>query len=402
MPASDVIRRPTTLSVVVPAYNEERSLVRCVERVLAIAGDGLTLEIIVVDDASTDRTRRLAEDLSRRHPEVRVLRHDTNQGKGAALQTGFRMATGEFVAIQDADLEYDPADLRRLLGPLVAGTADVVIGSRFLGGEAHRVLYFWHSVGNRVLTLLSNMFTDLNLTDMETCYKVFRREILQRIELHEKRFGFEPEIVAHLARMRLRIVEMGISYNGRTYEEGKKIGARDGFRALYCIARYNMPHAPLPMQFAGYLFVGGIAAIANVLIFAGLRGMTSAWLAAPAAFAFAAALNYALCVSLLFRRRAEWSTVREVGAYAALVIGVGGIDLFSTIGLLNAGWPPAAAKMTATVIAFAFNFIGRRYVVFAEPTPIAWAPAEESFTPTQYPETSDTHDDTAAPSPVRL
>ncbi len=394
-------RPAPTLSVVVPAYNEERSLVRCVERVRAIADDDLTLEIIVVDDASTDRTRRLAEDLSRRYPEVRVLRHEKNQGKGAALQTGFRMATGDFVAIQDADLEYDPCDLKRLLGPLVTGTADVVIGSRFLGGNPHRVLYFWHSVGNRFLTLLSNMFTDLNLTDMETCYKVFRREILQQIELHEKRFGFEPEIVAHLARMRLRIVEMGISYNGRTYAEGKKIGARDGFRALYCIARYNMPHAPLPVQFGGYVLVGGLAAVANVILFAALRGVTSTWIAAPAAFALAAALNYVLCVSLLFRRRAEWSTFGEVSAYTALVIGVGGIDLFSTVGLLSAGWPPAAAKITASLIAFAFNFIGRRYVVFAEPVTIPWAPADETLASPQL-ESRDIPDETAAPSPVRF
>jgi len=389
------------LSIVVPAYNEERSLVRCVERVRAIGGDDLLLEIIVVDDASTDRTRRLAEELSKKYPDVRVLSHEKNQGKGAALQTGFRMATGDFVAIQDADLEYDPSDLKRLLGPLVSGSADVVIGSRFLGGEAHRVLYFWHSVGNRVLTLLSNMFTDLNLTDMETCYKVFRREILQRIDLHEQRFGFEPEIVAHLARMRLRIVEMGISYNGRTYEEGKKIGAKDGFRALYCIARYNMPHAPLPVQFGGYLLVGGVAAMANVALFASLSRVMSAWLAAPAAFVLAAALNYALCVSLLFRRRAQWSTAGEVGTYAALVIGVGAIDLLSTVGLIDAGWPPALAKITASLLAFAFNFIGRRYIVFAQPSPVAWAPAD-STTPTHSPETRDIHEETAAPSVVRL
>jgi glycosyltransferase involved in cell wall biosynthesis len=402
MPAPDIVRPAPVLSIVVPAYNEERSIVRCVERVRAIADDDLTLEIIVVDDASTDRTRRLAEDLSRRYSEVRVVSHGKNQGKGAALHTGFRMATGDFVAIQDADLEYDPQDLKRLLGPLTAGTADVVIGSRFLGGEAHRVLYFWHSIGNRFLTLLSNMFTDLNLTDMETCYKVFRREILQGLELRETRFGFEPEIVANLARLRLRIVEMGISYNGRTYEEGKKIGARDGFRALYCIARYNMPHAPLPVQLLGYLLVGGIAAVANVLLFALLRGVTSTWLAAPAAFTIAAALNYALCVSLLFRRRAQWSTVRELGAYAALVVGVGGIDLFSTIGLLSAGWPPAAAKLTASLIAFAFNFAGRRYVVFAEPAPAAWAPADETLARATLPDTPEITNDTAAPSPVRF
>jgi glycosyltransferase involved in cell wall biosynthesis len=371
----------TTLSVVIPAYNEAPTLATCVERVLAIEELELSLEILIVDDASTDRTREIAAALARQHPQIRVLVHAQNQGKGAALHTGFRHATGDFVAVQDADVEYDPQDLKRLLVPLIEGRADVVIGSRFLGGEPHRVLYFWHSVGNRFLTLLSNMFTDLNLTDMESCYKVFRREILQQIDLREKRFGFEPEIVAKIARMRLRIYEASVSYAGRTYAEGKKIAVTDGFRALYCIARYNMPHAPLPIQFGGYLAVGALCALANVFLFWAFSRMASPWIAAPAAFAVAAALNYWLCVTLLFRRRARWSGRGEFVAYSALVLAVGAIDLLSTITLIRAGTPAVMAKATATLVAFIFNFLGRRFLVFPEPSPGPWEPSTAAPVP---------------------
>jgi glycosyltransferase involved in cell wall biosynthesis len=223
------------LSVVMPAFDEEATVLAAIDAVLA---SPWVAQLVVVDDCSTDRTPELLGGLD--DPRVTVLRHGVNQGKGAALRTGFAHATADFVIVQDADLEYDPREYGKVLAPLVDGNADVVYGSRFAGGESHRVLYFWHSVGNKVLTLASNMVTNLNLTDMETCYKAFRREVIQSVTIEEDRFGFEPEITAKLARSGARFYEVGISYDGRTYEEGKKIGWRDGVRAFVCIARYGL------------------------------------------------------------------------------------------------------------------------------------------------------------------
>jgi glycosyltransferase involved in cell wall biosynthesis len=229
-----VTDQPTpVLSVVVPCFNEEVTIEALLKRVLE---SDWVREVIVVDDGSTDSTRTILAEM--RDDRVRVLLQPVNQGKGAALQRGFREATSEFVVVQDADLEYDPGEYGKLMSPMVTGRADVVFGSRFLTGDQHRVLYFWHSIGNRLLTLASNMTTDLNLTDMETCYKAFRREVLDSIELRESRFGIEPELTARIAAGRWRIYEVGISYDGRTYDEGKKIGLKDAFRALYCIGRY--------------------------------------------------------------------------------------------------------------------------------------------------------------------
>ena len=224
------------LSIVIPCYNEAGTIRSIVERVRA--APVADKEIIVVDDCSRDGTRDILR-LQIAPLVDRIIYHDTNQGKGAALRTGFAAATGDAVIVQDADLEYDPQEYPKLLKPLVDGRADVVFGSRFSGGEAHRVVYFWHMVGNKLLTLLSNMATNINLTDMETCYKVFRREVLQKITIEENRFGFEPEITAKVARLGVPIYEVGISYYGRTYAEGKKIGWRDGFRALWAIVKYN-------------------------------------------------------------------------------------------------------------------------------------------------------------------
>jgi glycosyltransferase involved in cell wall biosynthesis len=228
------------LSVVIPVYNEERTLDAILAAVRAV---DLEKEIILVDDCSTDGTRGKLKAIAEQpqaNGSLKVLYHEVNRGKGAALRTGFAAATGDLVIVQDADLEYDPREYPKLIRPILDGKADVVFGSRFAGGESHRVLYFWHYLGNRFLTLCSNAFTNLNITDMETCYKVFRREIIQQIKIEENRFGFEPEITAKVSKLGCRIYEVGISYSGRTYEEGKKISWRDGLRAIWCIVKYNL------------------------------------------------------------------------------------------------------------------------------------------------------------------
>ena len=231
------------LSIIVPAYNEEKTIIGLLEKVANVALDGFQKEIIVVNDCSGDATEKLVLEYQSQKTDLNLMyfKHSVNMGKGAAIHTGIEKATGDYVIVQDADMEYDPNEYGILLAPLVEGFADVVYGSRFVGSRPHRILFFWHTTGNKFLTFMSNMFTNLNLTDMETCYKVFRASVIKNIRLREKRFGFEPEVTAKISRIpNIRIYEVGISYYGRTYADGKKINWKDGFRTIYCIIKYNI------------------------------------------------------------------------------------------------------------------------------------------------------------------
>lgn len=355
------------LSLIIPCYNEEKTLEKCVDRVLALASDDLKLEIIIVDDCSKDNSLSVARRLALRHSEIIVLHHETNRGKGAALRTGFGHASGDYVGIQDADLEYDPLQYRLLLAPILDDRADVVYGSRYLQSDTRRVLYYWHTWMNRMLTVFSNMFTNLDITDMETCYKLFKREIIQNIELREDRFGFEPEVTAKVSQVQCRIYECAITYVPRTYEEGKKIDWKDGLWAVYCILHYSAHCAPLPMQIIIYIVIGAVCAVINVALFGALynRDVQIGWSIATA-FVTAAALNYFLCILILFRHKARWSTTGEIIAYITTVCIMGLADYGMTIGLTAMDLSPIFSKTIATAVGFFGNFLLRRFLVFPE------------------------------------
>jgi glycosyltransferase involved in cell wall biosynthesis len=356
-----IIDKKVKLSVVIPCYNEKNTLRECVQKVREIAGSNLELEIIIVDDSSTDCSVQIARELSCNYPEIIFEQLEYNQGKGAALRTGFKRASGDFIAVQDADLEYDPKDLKKLLIPLMEGKADVVIGSRFLTVGPHRVLYFWHSMGNKFLTFLSNIFSDLNLTDMEAGYKVFKAGVIKRINIEEDRFGFEPEIIAKISHMNLRIYEMGISYFGRTYEEGKKIGYKDGIRALYCIFKYNAYFAPRPAKALTYFLIALITAIVDLSLFFKLSSFgIHINIAIPAAFAVSAIINYPFIFFNLIGSGKIRRSYLEFSVFWMIVIASSYIDLQLTKFFLNFSFLLFLSKTYSIIIILMLNFFVRK------------------------------------------
>ncbi len=359
---------PKVLSLVVPCYNEEATIRKCVEKIVAIQTSDLKVEIVIVDDCSTDNSRQVIEELCREIKEIKFVKHEVNRGKGAALRTGFSEATGDFIGIQDADDEYDPQEYHKVIQPLLDGKADVVYGSRYLKPDTRKVLYFWHSQMNRFLTFVSNMFSNLGITDMETCYKCFTKEALRNIvpRLKEDRFGFEPEVTTLVAKLGYRIYECAISYNPRTYEEGKKINWKDGVRALYCIFHYGASTAPLPMQLIIYFFIGLISAVVNFISFKCLLSFTAFGItpSVVASFFIAAAVNYVLCILILFEHKARWSSKGELAAYVASILIMCVLDILVTNGLISLGLTNELSKLISIVVGFFGNFLVRKYFVF--------------------------------------
>ena len=358
------------LSLIIPCYNEENTIEKCVENVLGInKSKNFDLEIVIVNDCSTDKSAEKLEEISLKYPEIKIFTHPKNRGKGAALRTGLISATGDFIGIQDADDEYNPMEYIELLKPLLENKADVVYGSRYLKPDTRRVLYFWHTWMNKSLTFVSNMFTNLDITDMETCYKLFKKEVIAEIapNLKEERFGFEPEITCKVAQGGFRVYEAAISYNPRSYEEGKKIGWKDGVHALYCLLHYGAHAAPLPMELLLYLFIGAVALVANITFF-GIGNYIGLPLdiSIISAFVLAAAVNYVLCILILFRHNSRWNNFGEISLYILSVTVMGALDYGLTQGFIALSCGTFLSKYIASLFGFAGNFALRRWLVFPE------------------------------------
>lgn len=362
--------------LIMPCYNEEASLERLImEKIVPLKRQcqqlyKVNLNLLIIDDASKDNSLKIAHKLSKKFSWIKVYNHKINQGKGAALRTGLANSSGDFVGIQDADEEYNPMNYLDLLQPILADKADVVYGSRYLHAEKRRILSFWHTLMNKFLTVCSNMFTGLDISDMKTCYKLFTGKVAHELapQLKENRFGFEPEITSYVAQGHYRVYECAIEYTPRTYEEGKKITYKDGFRALYCILHYGAPYAPLPMQFLLYTFIGGVCAITNLILFAlFMAGDISLFYSVWGSFLIAAALNYWLCAVLLFKHKAFWSGKTELLMYIVTLVVMGYSDYFLTWGLITLGCSSIIAKLISTILCFIGNFIFRKYLVFPLP-----------------------------------
>ena len=362
------------LSLIVPVYNEERTLKGIIEKTLSLDNEAkkqgldLKVEVVIVDDCSKDNSFKIAKSIALENKNVKVFQHKKNLGKGAALKTGFINANGDFIGIQDADNEYNPVDYLKMVRPLMEDRADVCYGSRSLKQDERRILYFWHTFMNKSLTFLTNMYTNLDITDMEVCYKLFRADIIKKIapKLKENRFGFEPEVTVYVAKGKYRLIECAISYNPRSYEEGKKIKAKDGLRALYCILHYGAHCAALPMQFILYLFIGAFSALVNIFVFMILVKSFSLFYSVALAFIVSALVNYLLCIALLFRHKARWNSFGEILAYIITLIIMGLIDYYSTYWFLIVGFNNFFAKVFSNLIGVIGNFLLRKYFVFPE------------------------------------